>query len=127
MIHFVWALLWAIIVLLFTLMPLDGAAENIPLFEGADKLVHAGFFFVLSVLLFLGWARWKKTDTPSLVPFLLISLCCVLFGALIELLQHTLFTYRSGDVWDVFANTVGTGMAAFAYLLLHRNFSQIRS
>ncbi|MDM8176498.1 MULTISPECIES: VanZ family protein [Olivibacter] len=120
--HFIWAILWAVVVLLLTCLPMDNTTEKVPHFEGMDKLVHTGFFFVFSVLLCLGYARKKKTHQPQFGIFLKALIFSAIFALLTEFLQYQFFTYRSGDWWDVFADMTGTGMGLFSYLVLHRSY-----
>ncbi len=117
--HYIWALLWAIIVLVLCSMPVEGT-EKIPVFEGIDKLVHTGFFFVFTVLLYTGAIHHHPERRPGFTVSFVIIFVSLLLAALTELLQWKFFTYRSGDLWDLFADVVGSGMAVFAYLLLHR-------
>lgn len=121
--HFIWAILWGTFVLVMTCMPMQGAEKDVPTFEGMDKLVHTGFFFVFSVLLLYGWCRMDRTTSVRWVPLVSVFLISTFLGAFIEYVQHVLFTYRSGDWWDLFADTVGTGMGVFAYFVLHRDFT----
>ena len=55
------AIIWAIIVLILCDMPLENVSGGLPLFEGFDKLVHTGFFFVLTVFLFYGKIKQQKS------------------------------------------------------------------
>jgi glycopeptide antibiotics resistance protein len=41
-------------------------------------------------------------------------------GAGIEVLQLEIFTYRSAEWWDLFADMTGVGMGIFGYIFLHR-------
>ncbi|QNL52495.1 VanZ family protein [Olivibacter sp. SDN3] len=101
---------------------MGGATENIPVFEGIDKLVHTGFFFVFSVLLCFGFSSKNKTRNASWITVCIVAIISVAFGLLTEFLQYQFFTYRSGDWWDFFVDVVGTGMGVFSYLVLHRNY-----
>lgn len=117
--HYSWAVLWATLVLILCCMPMDNT-ENVPKFEGMDKLVHTGFFFVFTVLLYYGSIRRRHSQYPALITSLKVILASSSLAILTEFLQWKFFVYRSGDLWDLFADTVGTGMGVFAYLLLHR-------
>lgn len=119
--HYIWALLWSVIILVLCSLP-SASTESIPKFPGIDKLVHTGFFFVLAVLLYYGEIRKRGTSRPSLAISLRVVLFSVLFGLFIEYLQWKIFTYRSAEAWDLFADIVGTGMGVFAYLLLHNTY-----
>ena len=59
-------------------------------------------------------------NTPrnlTLVQAFACLLVAVLFGGAIELLQKYLFTWRSGEWGDLFADAVGAGMALFSVLI----------
>ena len=113
------AIIWAVIVLILCDIPMTGT-EGIPVFEGFDKLVHTGFFFVLTVLLFYGKIRQQLSYTYRIITILKILLVTTFLGGGIELLQYYIFTYRSADWWDFFADMTGVGMGIFSYVLLHR-------
>lgn len=113
------AVIWSVIVLILCDMPMSGT-EGIPVFEGFDKLVHTGFFFVLTVLLFHGHIRQQRTYAYRIITILKILLITVTLGGGIELLQLEVFTYRSADWWDFFADMTGVGMGIFSYVFLHR-------
>lgn len=113
------AIIWAIIVLILCDIPVSGTA-GIPVFEGFDKLVHTGFFFVLTVLLFYGKIRQQLSYTYRSITILKILLVTTILGGGIELLQYSVFTYRSADWWDFFADMTGVGMGIFSYIFLHR-------
>jgi VanZ family protein len=100
-------------------MPIDGTGD-LPLFEGFDKLVHLGFFFVLTVLLFYGKIRQQLSYSYRIITILKILLITVILGGGIELLQLTVFTYRSAEWWDFFCDMTGVAMGIFSYILLHR-------
>ncbi len=119
--HYVWAFLWAVVVLVLISIPGD-STRGVPHFEGMDKLVHTGFFFVFTVLLFHGSIKRNKTTKPSLDSMLKVVFTSFFFAALTELIQLKVFTYRSADIWDLFADAVGTGMGVFAYLVFHKNY-----
>lgn len=120
--YFIWAILWAVVVLSLTCLPMDNTTEKVPHFEGMDKLVHTGFFFVFSVLLCLGYSQKKKTHKAQFDVFMKTLIFSMLFAFLTEFLQYKFFTYRSGDWWDIFADMTGAGMGLFSYLVLHRNY-----
>lgn len=120
--HYIWAFLWAVIVLVLISMPGD-STRGIPYFEGMDKLVHTGFFFVFTVLLFYGSIRRNKTRRPSWLSVLKVIFLSLFFAALTEFIQLTIFTHRSAEIWDLFADAVGTGMGVFAYLVFHNNYN----
>jgi VanZ family protein len=114
------AIIWAILVLILCDMPISGTPGDIPLFEGFDKLVHTGFFFVLTVLLFYGKIRQQGSFRFRILTIVKILLITATLGAGIEILQWKVFTYRSADIWDFFTDMTGVGMGIFSYIFLHR-------
>ena len=114
------AIIWAVIVLILCDLPLENVSGQIPVFEGMDKLVHTGFFFVLTVLLFYGKIRQQGSYSFRILTIVKILLITATLGAGIEILQWKVFTYRSADIWDFFTDMVGVGMGIFSYIFLHR-------
>ena len=113
------AILWAVLVLILCDIPVSGSGK-ISVFEGFDKLVHTGFFFVLTVLLFYGKIRQQRSYTYRITTILKILFITMILGGGIEILQLTVFTYRSAEWWDFFCDMVGVGMGIFSYIFLHR-------
>jgi VanZ family protein len=114
------AIIWSVIVLILCDLPLSSSGTRIPVFEGFDKLVHTGFFFVLTVLLFYGKIHQQKSYSFRIRTILMILLVTSILGGGIELLQMFVFTYRSAEWWDLFADMTGVGMGIFSYIFLHR-------
>src|SRR5690606_40496633 len=52
--HYLWAIIWAILVLILISSPMPDVTDSRHSFPGIDKLVHTGFFFVFTVLMFFG-------------------------------------------------------------------------
>jgi hypothetical protein len=77
-----------------------------------DKFVHASIFFVLTCL----WLTFCfKLDKLS-APIILITLgLCIAYGGLLEVMQATVFSQRSGDWLDFIANSFGCFMALWFF------------
>lgn len=117
--NYFWAGLWATFVLVLCCIPMN-EAEKVPKFEGMDKLVHTGFFFVFTVLLYNGSMRSHSMAWPKIAfTSIKVILTSLFLAVLTEFLQWKFFTYRTGDLWDLFADSVGTSMGVFAFILLH--------
>lgn len=65
-----------------------------------DKWQHSFAYFTLSISWLL--AYYKKPNKK----YLIVTLC-ILLGIIIEVLQETLTSYRTGDLLDILANTAG--------------------
>lgn len=115
------SIIWAAFVVLMCEMPVINTDKTgITFFEGFDKLAHTGFFFVLTVFLFYGKIMEQASYTYRTLTILKILIITLSLGAAIEILQLEVFTYRSADWWDLFADMTGVGMGIFSYIFLHR-------
>lgn len=90
-----------------TLAPHPLPDNDIPLFPGADKLVHAIMFGGFTLCIILDWNRrhgWpvKITKADALAPDI-----ASIFGIITEILQNEMNAGRSGDVWDLVADITG--------------------
>jgi len=96
-------------------MKMGGVPHSPLFFEGFDKMVHCGLFFVFTTLVINGIIRQK--GNLGWLNAVIVLVIAIVFGALIELLQLYIFTWRSGDWNDLFADSVGAGMATFGSVL----------
>lgn len=110
------ALLWVFFILIMCLMPPQGGSKAPFFFEGFDKLVHMGLFFVFTILLFYGKVQQQLSCKYGLLTLVKIILLTAILGGGVELLQWKVFTYRSGEWWDFFSDMVGVGMGIFSYI-----------
>ncbi|ASU36467.1 VanZ family protein [Mucilaginibacter xinganensis] len=100
-----------------------GKVSDSPLFfSGFDKLVHCGFFFVMTVFTSAGYITQQSPRTLSFKALFLITVIITAYGGLIEILQAYVFTWRSGDWNDLFADMIGVLMAAFSIFITVKAF-----
>lgn len=80
-----------------------------------DKLVHMGIHFILASC----WLLYYAISSPKVKwrNVLYISISCVFYGILIEMLQGVTKT-RSSDLADVYANMIGTALGVLVFLVL---------
>lgn len=81
---------------------------------GFDKLLHA---FAYCTLSFFWLSAINKTGR-----IILVSIICVIYGIVIEILQMVLTNYRSGDLYDALANTSGVLIGYFLYQTLAKKY-----
>ena len=115
---FFWiALFWSGIVLFLSLVQSDKIpAVNI---EHLDKVVHAFFHFIFTLL----WILFFKTQIKppnSYTPYIISFLFSVLFGVAIEIMQGQYTTTRKEDMMDVLANMAGAFLAVFLGVLYYK-------
>lgn len=108
-----WALLWAALILILCLMP----GSTLPAWHWADlfsvdKLVHAGLFAVLAILVqrALDHGPSGRGAMPAALAL------CVAYGGGLELLQMLPALGRRGDWNDFLANSIGVAVG----WILHR-------
>lgn len=93
-------------VLYLTLAPRPFGSVRIPLFEGADKVVHFMMFFAMAFAYHFDFRRGKKpVDEARLMGWIFVSLSAL--GGLIELAQWKMRMGRSGDWYDLLADIAG--------------------
>jgi VanZ family protein len=115
--HYLGAFAWGVVVLYLCLKPGNQLANPI-FFAGADKLAHCVFFFVFTTLLLYGRLKNSKTICFSWFNLIVCVLISLSLAGLTEFLQWKVFTYRQAELWDMASNTIGIGMASFAYMVL---------
>ena len=117
---YIWAVIWGIITLILLLLPSNDLPdmEKFNFFQGVDKIVHLGIFFVLTILLYWESARkyqWQKNKWLTIAK---VVISTVLFAGFTEIAQMFVST-RSSDIFDLYADCLGIGMATFSFLLFH--------
>ncbi|QSS96148.1 VanZ family protein [Psychroflexus sp. ALD_RP9] len=93
--------------------------SNIPSIgtENSDKVYHAIAYFILSTAWNLFYLNSAKEHTK--IKFILsICISIILFGIVIEFLQELITSYRTFDVNDMFANSIGCISAAIVFAIL---------
>ena len=128
--------LFVIAVLYTTALTLGSLMRPIHITEtpisNIDKLLHAGAYFGLTVLWIL-WMFYKRSHQKEVSPNTLwkmtlgIVVLAVLYGVLMEVLQGTLTSYRTPDVWDILANTSGSLLALLACLVYINKSRMLKS
>lgn len=100
------AILW------LTLSPNPLPDNDLPMFEGADKIVHGlmfgGLYFAMCFdCILLGIRRRQSVKTVKPPMSLVLALVSVAFGGVIELVQGSMDMGRSCDAVDFVADAAG--------------------
>jgi VanZ family protein len=104
------------LVIMFLSMANSHSFDKIPTFNipHFDKIVHFSMYFGLMLTISFENRRnltnFKNLATAALVP--------LLYGIIIEILQATLTTTRSGSVYDALADLAGIIVALMIWFLL---------
>ncbi len=92
--------------------PDDGTPNiDIPNF---DKVVHFCFYFGAAVLGTLFIRESFLGEFPLARTLIFVTLGAIIFGILIEVLQHSFTLDRQGDPFDALANSCGAILGALA-------------
>ncbi|GGZ74136.1 VanZ family protein [Algibacter mikhailovii] len=86
----------------------------------ADKIFHCLAYALLTLFWFAVCAWTLNVRKKS--AFVSVIIFAILFGIIIEVLQHTMTDYRELDVYDILANTLGV-MLASLILFFKNSFS----
>ena len=126
---FVFAILYTIAMTLGALLP-PVEVKNAPSFF--DKILHTGAHFGLCVL----WILWCVLKKPSVVlpayvtrfkkAVWLVFFLVLLYGVLIEILQGTITSYRTPDIYDVLANSSGALLAVTISFLVKSKLARLK-
>ncbi|MFK8264912.1 VanZ family protein [Capnocytophaga cynodegmi] len=111
--------IWFIVVVTLSLMPGD-STPDLPRIPYIDKIAHFTFYFVFTVLFFLTLKNECKCVKKIPYIYLISALFAFLLGISIELLQKTITTTRSGDIYDVFFNSFGTIVALVFVTIINK-------
>ena len=107
---------WALFILVICAIP----GERIPKLTflewlKPDKIVHFLVFAFLSIFLLrsfidAGLLNWKQNK------IVVFAVClAIIYGALVEFLQYSVFINRSGDIRDALANAIGAMIGWWIY------------
>ena len=117
-----YSIIWALIMLIGCTIKIDLPHDEDPNkfhIPHADKIVHFGIFFILSVLTSL---ETKILNLPDKIKILII---CTLYGVLIEIIQDFI-PWRGFDYFDMVADFSGALIGVLLYKLFTGIFSILR-
>ena len=99
------------LILWLTLAPHPTGELELPLFPGADKIVHALMFGFLTLMVLLETMKHKGWAQLSLVSIGLIAFAVALLGIGIEFAQRAMGMGRSLEILDMLADSAGAMLA----------------
>lgn len=84
-------------------------------FDFDDKIYHSFAYFVFTLVLFNYFNALQKRNA-----LIISAMSAIVYGIIIELLQYVLTTWRTFDVYDAIANTLGAIIASILIRVLLR-------
>lgn len=119
--HFLPGIAWFFIVLFLIGMPGRDIPGNSFLESiNFDKMVHALIFGLMVILFVRPLAASAMPVAHKKNYFILITICCILWGLATEYIQKYFVQGRDFDLWDFAADALGAGIAflfSIKYLL----------
>lgn len=109
-------LLWTAVLVVASLAP---ATKSLFLFNGQDKVMHFSAYLLTALLACRTLQMFSLSQTKTIV---ISAIYSVLVGALLEVFQRILVTYRHGDWLDFLANLTGVACGC-AIFCLYRKLS----
>ena len=111
------ALAWSLIILLLTGLPGNVFPEIKTFWDwlSPDKVVHLIMFGTLSFLILFGY-RHKYSGNNKRKLVWAAVLIAAAYGFLTEVLQYYVFTGRSGNVYDAFADVTGAVLGWWLFI-----------
>jgi len=106
------SLIYLSIIALLSLLP-PNDFPDIPLFPGADKIVHTCLYLGLVWL-----ACWSMHAEIKHNWYYLIVIFAIGWGAAMELFQLLMHMGRSFDLYDIAGNSIGSLIGALIYFLM---------
>lgn len=110
------------LILWLTLAPHPTGDLDLPLFPGADKIVHGIMFGFLTFVVLLEMMKHRGWSLLPLTAIAVVAFICAIFGIGIELLQRAMGLGRSFEVLDMLADTAGAMLGAGFWAMIQTIF-----
>ena len=107
---FIIASIVTVIILCLSLIKLPQTAIKI---NNIDKVYHSIAYFTLAIAWLIVY--YKKPNKKYI-----IVICCIIFGIVIEVLQSKITVHRTGDYYDILANSSGVLFALLIFNLISK-------
>ena len=117
---------WILIITILSLSSfedIDTEGINIP---HLDKLIHFFFYFVAAILGILLIRERTKGQFKLSRAIIITALSVIIYGIIIEVIQDTYTENRSGELYDVLANSLGAFFGAGFIIILFSGKTQLK-
>lgn len=109
-----------------SLISLSGVSAPKVRIPHMDKIVHFTFYFVATILGCF-FARERTAGKLNVLQAIAIfSLVTIIYGIIIEVLQHKLTVTRDGNIFDALANITGTLVGALMIMVIFSSNSPLK-
>jgi len=112
-------IIWALFILILLGLPASDFPEtsflNIP---NLDKIVHGGLFLVFVFLMAIGFYKQNSFSFINKNAVRLSITIGIIYGGITEILQGSVFTERTSDIFDLLADIAGCVIGFLLFCLL---------
>ena len=98
---------WMLLITILSLYSFEGFDTQKISIPHLDKLVHFVFYFIAAILGSMLIKERTKGQFNLLGTVIISIVVVIIYGIVIEVIQNTFTNYRSGDLYDVLANSLG--------------------
>lgn len=109
---------WIVIITFLSLYSFEDINTQKIRIPHLDKMVHFTFYFVAAILGSLLIRERTKGQLNISGSIIISVLAVIIYGIVIEVIQNTFTEYRSGDLYDVLANSLGAFFGAGIIFIL---------
>jgi len=113
------SLIYMILVAFLSLLPTNDFPQ-LPLFPGADKIVHICMYLGLAVL-----ACWSMHAEIKRQWYFAVVFFAIGWGTMMEIFQFLMHMGRSFEFYDILANSIGALIGVSIYMILVQLNKQI--
>ena len=92
----------------------------------SDKFIHATAYFLMCSFWFLFLYFKGLKDRSYKTALWVAALWSLFFGMVIEILQYDFTTYRTGDYYDMIANSTGVLVSVICIIAFRRKLKKIK-
>jgi VanZ family protein len=89
--------------------------------KSGDKYLHTIAYFTLSII----WLFALRNKLSNIKIKIVLIIVLIFYGIILEVLQNKLTNYRTGDLYDEFANITGIILAVLVFDKLLKWFNSI--
>ncbi len=103
-------------------MPSSSLPKHQLFFDGFDKVVHFGFYSIMSFLWIAGFKRQNNSTKIRDKAFLIGSLLSFSIGLFTEVAQELFTKNRYFELLDLIANGIGCIFGIIIFRLVYKNY-----
>ena len=121
--HNFFGLIWALAIFFMCVLP-GNTLPDVSFWSllSFDKVVHAFMFATLTILLIVGFIKQQTLPILHYKALIIVPIACIGYGGVLEVVQQSLISGRSGEIIDLVADSIGSlfGVAWF-YIVYGKN------